>query len=174
MTEYALRPARSDELSQLVAIDDDASELYKSAGFAFDFAPDHPFVLAEKLRWGQAIELGLAYVATDQKDLPIGFVTLSYVDGDPYLDQIAVQTKHMRRGVGTLLLNHAISWSNGRPLWLTTYAHIPWNKPYYERHGFITVPEEKYGPELRAIIHEQRSALPDPHQRITMIHLEGF
>ena len=169
MEELSLRIAKSDDLQILVAIDDEASELYAKAGLKFEFEKDHPFVVAEKLRWANAIEKGLAHVAVNNKDTPIAFSTLSYVDGEPYLDQIAVLLSYMRCGVGASLLNHAISWSSGRPLWLTTYAHLPWNRPYYERHGFVTINEGECGAELCAVLQEQRAALPEPDQRIAMV-----
>lgn len=166
---FSLRLARPDELHTLVDIDDEASELYTQAGLRMAFEKEHPFVVAEAVRWAGAIERGLAHVAVNREDQPIGFVTLSFVDGEPYLDQIAVRPSAMRRGVGTALLRHAISWSSGRPLWLTTYSHVPWNRPYYERHGFVSVPESACGSELRAILREQRAALPDPDRRVAMV-----
>lgn len=169
MEPFSLRRARPDELQKLVEIDDEASELFVEAGFELAFDKSHPFVVAESVRWAEAIERGLAYVAVDQEDEPIGFATFRFVDGEPYIDQIAVRRNQMRRGVGTALLRQAISWSGDRPLWLTTYSHIPWNRPYYERHGFVSVPESACGAELRAILWEQRAALPEPDERIAMM-----
>lgn len=167
---FSLRMARPDELHRLVAIDDEASELYAQAGIKLDFGKDHPFVVAESVRWAAAIEQGLAQVAVDRKDQPVGFVTLRLVDGEPYLDQISVSPGSMRRGVGARLLEYAISWSGDRSLWLTTYSHLPWNRPYYERHGFVLVPGDACGAELCSILQEQCSALPDPDQRVAMVH----
>lgn len=163
-----LRPARPDELPALVVIDDEASELYAEAGIVFGLAPDHPFVLDESVRWERAIALGLAHVAVDAQGSIMGFVTLGMVDGQPYVDQLAVRPAAMRQGMGSALLKTAIAWSGGRPLWLTTYAHLPWNRPYYERHGFVAVEESDCGPEICAILAKQRAALPAPDQRIAM------
>lgn len=170
MKEYSLRRAHADELQTLIAIDDEACELYATAGLELELENDHPFVVAEQLRWATAIEQGLAYVAVNQEGAPIGFAVLAYVDGEPYLDQIAVRPDYMRRGVGTALLNHALSWSGDRPLWLTTYAHLPWNKPYYEQRGFVAVPAEECVAGILTILQEQRAALPDPDQRIAMVY----
>lgn len=109
MEEFSLRTAHSDELQKLVAIDDEASELYAEAGLILEFEKDHPFVVAENLRWASAIEQGLAHVAVNRQGTPIGFTALGYVDGEPYLDQISVLLNYMRRGVGTALLNQAIA-----------------------------------------------------------------
>lgn len=166
---FSVRCANPDELDMLVVIDEAASELYRNAGLAVELALDHPFVVAEKLRWASAIEQRLAHVAVNGQDMPVGFATLRCVDGQPYLDQLAVLPDYMRRGVGTLLLNVAISWSAGRSLWLTTYSHFPWNRPYYEKHGFVIQEDDECGDELCAVLLNQRSALPDPDQRIAMV-----
>jgi hypothetical protein len=33
---------------------------------------------------------------------------------------------------------------------LTTFAHVPWNAPYYARLGFAVLTSDELGPELRA------------------------
>jgi len=166
---FQLRPARASELRAIVGIDEAASELYALAGLVVALGDDHPFVLAEVERWGRAIERGLAQVAVDAQDQLLGFMTLGFVDGAPYLDQLAVHPRAMRRGIGAALLRQAVLWSGPRDLWLTTYAHLSWNRPFYERHGFALVPEDRCGPELGRILESQRAALPDPEQRIAMV-----
>ena len=165
----SIRLARPDELSRLVAIDDAASELYAEAGLRISLSPDHPFVVAESIRWAEAVARGNAFVATDETDDPVAFAVMKFVDGKPYLDQLAVRPSCMRRGIGTALLREAIAWAGDRALWLTTYAHLSWNAPYYQRNGFAPVPESACGPELRAILQDQRAALPHPEQRIAMV-----
>ena len=167
---FSLRRARPDELRAIVGIDDAASALYAEAGLELALAPEHPFVLAETARWARAIENSLAHVAVDSEDRILGFMTLGIVDQAPYLDQLAVQPHAMRRGIGAALIGEAVRWSAARPLWLTTYSHFPWNQPYYARHGFIAVPESECGPELRAILEDQRVTLPAPEKRVAMVH----
>lgn len=169
MGPFQIRTARPDELEILIAVDDDSAKLYAESGLRFSLEADHPFVVAESSRWAVAIERKLAHVAVDSQDNPVGFITLGFVDGHPYLDQLAVLSSFMRRGIGSALLRKAISWSGERSLWLTTYSHLNWNKPYYERHGFVTVPEHKWGSELSAIIQEQRTSLPESWQRVAMV-----
>src|SRR5690606_3026493 len=86
---FSLRRAHPDELQKLVEIDDEASELFVEAGLELVVDKNHPFVVAESARWAEAIERGLAYVVVDQEDQPIGFATFRFVDGEPYIDQIA-------------------------------------------------------------------------------------
>lgn len=168
--EFSLRHVRPAELAELVRIDDAAGTLYEKVGIVFDFSWDHPFARAEVARWGRAIESGLAQVAVDREENLLGFITLELVDDAPYIDQLSVHPMAMRRGIGSALVWHAIRWSGSRPLWLTTYSHVPWNAPYYGRgFGFIAVPESECGPDLRSKLESERSILPHPELRTAMV-----
>lgn len=168
---YTLRAAASDELDQAIAIDDAAGLLFAQAGLAIDLRNDHPFVVAERARWRDAIAKGQLWFACQDGE-PLGFSALGRAGAHAYLEQLAVRPEHGRRGVGTMLLeaacDHARQQGNSE-LWLTTYAHLAWNKPYYERQGFTVVPESHCSPELQAHLAEQRATLPAPNKRIAMI-----
>jgi GNAT superfamily N-acetyltransferase len=165
-----LRPATPADIDTLMRIDDEAALLFTQAGFQFSGPALDAFVEAERARWLRASECGLAELALDAHGEPIGFIALAFVDGLPYLDQLSVVRSQMRRGIGRRLLARAIDWAAARgELWLTTYAHVAWNGPMYARAGFVTVAEAQCGPGLRAILEEQRGALPDPEQRVAMV-----
>lgn len=166
--QVKLRLARRGELAELVRIDDAACEVYASAGIQLELGADHPFVIAEQADWQHAIESDLVHLAVDASDHALGFMALRFVDGLPHLEQLSVVPSAMRQGIGTRLLQVAIEWSGTRALWLTTYAHVPWNRPYYERHGFRVVSEAACGPEVRALLQDQRAVLPAPEQRVAM------
>jgi len=96
------------------------------------------------------------------------YIVMERIDGEPYLEQLSVRMSAQGRGLGRWLLMRAIEWAGSEPLWLTTYAHLPWNRPFYERHGFVVVPESECPPGIVTILNDQRRALPDPDQRIAM------
>lgn len=51
-----------------------------------------------------------------------------------------------RQGLGKRLLVTAAAWAQQQglaALTLTTYAHVPWNAPYYERLGFRIMTEDQ-------------------------------
>ena len=170
MTAWTFLQARASDIDTLVAIDDDASALYKAAGLAIDLAVDDPFVVLERERWSRAAGAGDVWLATDYQAHAVGFSALGTVDGRPYLDQLAVRVAAMGQGIGRSLLEHAWSRTAARgELWLTTYHHLRFNRPFYERAGFAVVPEAECGPELRNILQLQRRCLPEPAQRIAMV-----
>lgn len=162
---WTLRVARIDEMARIVAIDDDASALFAEAGRSIEMP--FAFVLAEQTRWREACERGELVVAVTPDDEAIGFASFGLVDAAPFLEQLSVRRAWMKRGVGRALLSHAIAWGRGA-LWLTTYADLAWNRPFYERMGFACVDESRCGPELRRIVDEERRALPSPEQRVVM------
>lgn len=163
-----LRAARADEIETVLAIDDDAYDVFTPRGLNVHLADDHPFRQGERRRWqADAAEGRLLFACMD--GAPVGFADWHLVDGAPYLDQLSVRAAHIGRGVGRLLLARAIAWSVPRgDLWLTTYAHVPWNRAYYEQAGFEVVPEDRCGPEIRRILDSQRQALPAPEERVAM------
>jgi GNAT superfamily N-acetyltransferase len=172
MSDIRIRPARPDEVAAIIDVDDDACALHASVGIVFAHGRDHPYVVAEVAGWTRSVEQGLADVAVAADDQPIGIAVYAFVDGEPYLDQLSVRCAWMRRGVGRRLLQAAIGWAagaGGRRLWLTTYRHLPWNRPFYEREGFTVCDEAACGPGIREKLRLERAALPRPEERIAMV-----
>jgi ribosomal protein S18 acetylase RimI-like enzyme len=165
-----IRKGLPHELSVALELDNDAGGLFTDFGLAFDhLTPTHPFVVHEAERWAAALRDARLFFACTPDGVPIGFVALGTVDGQAHLDQLAVRRAFMRCGVGRALMAHARSVSQSRSaLWLTTYDHVPWNRPYYETLGFRVVPEAECGDEVRAILRAERGALPDPEKRVAM------
>jgi GNAT superfamily N-acetyltransferase len=164
-----LRLARPEEMSIVRAIDDDAWRLFDSVGITLLMPPDHPYAVEESAMWEAAARAGQLFFALEG-DEPVAILVLDEVDGAPYLEQLSVRGAFGRRGIGRALVAHALEWSRARgELWLTTYGHVPWNRPYYERLGFSLVPERDIGPQMRKLVRGQRDALPDPEHRVVMV-----
>ncbi len=165
----ALRAARADELDRLISIDEDACTLFVEVGRDVEPSLLNPFVVAEHARWRESLVYGRVVVAVTREDEPIAFASLGVVDGEPLLQQLSVRRAWMRRGIGRALVGHAVHSIAGAPLWLTTYADLPWNRPAYERMGFSCVDDARCGDEMRRILEEERRVLPAPEQRVAMV-----
>ena len=176
MNDIRIRPARPDEMAAIVAVDDDACALHAGVGLVFPHGSAHPYAQAEVAGWTRSVEQGLAEVAVPADDVPIGIAIYAWVDGEPYLDQLSVRCAWMGRGVGRRLLRASMAWAaraGGARLWLTTYRHVDWNRPFYEREGFRVCDEDRCGPGLREKLRLERAALPRPEERIAMVRSIG-
>lgn len=163
-----LRSISPDEIDEAIAIDADACTLYASAGLGMDFPPEHPFARDERACWIAAAREGRAFLAVAPGGAAVALLVLDLLDSLRYLEQLSVRRSAMRRGIGRFLLRKAIHWAEGAPLWLTTYSHVSWNRPFYEREGFEVVPESGCPAGIGAILEEQRRWLPAPEQRVAM------
>jgi GNAT superfamily N-acetyltransferase len=158
-------------MADVVRIDDDATYLYAEVGIVISLAPSHPFTIDERARWTRSSETGRLFVARDASGAPVGFAAFEPADGDLYLDQLSVKRAAMRNGIGRALLHRVIDEarrSDHAYLWLTTYSHVTWNRPFYEREGLVVVPESECGLQIRHHLEEQRTWLPAPEERVAM------
>ena len=168
---FTLRSGVIGDLDTLGEIDADAGMLFEEAGLFLDLPDTHEFPVTERRRWAECLHARTTLIAMDGDSRPIGFVAVGRKDGDAYIAQLSVRQSCMRRGVGRALLEAAaeIAQSLGeRALRITTYNHLPWNRPFYEKHGFQVVPEHACGPEMLAEHATEKKWLPQPDQRVLM------
>jgi GNAT superfamily N-acetyltransferase len=169
--QFDIRLGVAAEIDTLSDIDLDAGALFERAGLYLNLPANHEFLIAEETRWLRSLMLGKTLVAVAPSGAPVGFAASGLLDGQPYLDQLSVRTQAMGRGIGSALLRateHRARQSGGRHLWLTTYGHLAWNRPFYERAGFIVVPESNCGPEILETLAFERRWLPRPADRVVM------
>jgi GNAT superfamily N-acetyltransferase len=172
-----LRVARIDELETLCDIDRDASRLFERAGLTMSFPNDLELAAAERKRWLDCLRSGTTVMAADGAGEALGFVALAVLDGEPYLEQLSVRMGSMRRGIGSRLLRTAeiiARQTRSGVLWLTTYRHLPWNRPFYEKTGFRVVSPEQWGEEITQEVLFQRRLLPQPDERVVMCKALGL
>ena len=137
-----IREARWSELTDLQAIERAAGALFREAGMAA-IAEDPPLPVAVL---GSYVDAGRAWVAADDADTAAGYLIADVVDGHLHVEQVSVDPRWARRGVGRLLIDALPG-----VLTLTTFAAVPWNAPYYARIGFVVLGEEELTPALRDI-----------------------
>ena len=168
-TTTTFRRGEISDLDTLLRVDQDASVLFEQAGLFLDLPATHEFSVSERRRIGASLSAGSAIVAMDGGGRVIGFVATGFIDYLRYIEQISVVPSHARRGLGARLLEDAFDFlAGGRELWLTTYDHLPWNRPFYERHGYQVVPESECDAGIRRELDFQRRWLPQPERRIAM------
>ena len=168
---FTLRSGVIGDLATLGEIDADASALFEQAGLFLDLPETHEFPLAERRRWKECLAARTTLIAVDDLSGEIAFAALGRKDGAAYLAQLSVRQRCMRRGIGSALLEAAAEMAEAmgsRTLWLTTYSHLPWNRPFYEQHDFDVMPENACGPELLSEHQIEKRLLPAPDERVVM------
>jgi 4-diphosphocytidyl-2-C-methyl-D-erythritol kinase len=132
--------AQPSQVDALCAIERSAVQLFRGhpawASYSAESIPP------ELLR--QAIDRGLVWVGRDESAALLGFVWLDaeLAGGAIGIAEIDVLPEHGRRGIGAALLEHACGWARAagyRRVDLGTLADVPWNAPFYARHGFVVV-----------------------------------
>ncbi|MDQ6645894.1 MAG: 4-(cytidine 5'-diphospho)-2-C-methyl-D-erythritol kinase [Pseudomonadota bacterium] len=114
----------------------------------------------------QAIGRGLVWVALGAANEPLGFVWLDddVSGGAIGIAEINVLPDAGRRGIGGALLEHACQWAREagyRRMDLGTLADVPWNAPFYLKHGFAEV--DKNDPAFAyARQRDRENGFPDP------------
>jgi GNAT superfamily N-acetyltransferase len=164
---YRIRPARAAEADALREIERAAGQSFASVGYP-DVARHEP-TPAAALR--DAITDGALFVAVTPSDDPVGFLLCTEIDGDLYVQELAVHPDHAGHRLAVPLLQAAedLARSLGLPaLSLTTFRSVPWNAPYYERLGFHILPDNQIGPSLRFVIARQKAAGLDVANRVAM------
>ncbi len=159
-----IRLARDADLPFLAAIEDAGDALFTER---FGETGWPPASSGEE----RAAEPGFLLVAVDDDGAVVGFTHVLDLEGHWHLEQIAVDPAHGRRGIGAALLeatHDELARRGGREVTLRTYADVPWNGPFYARHGYV---ELDPGPEhLRPLADaEEQMGLPRHGRRVAMV-----
>ncbi len=152
---YVIRLARAEDVPFLPAIELAAAALFPPGSIPEWLRSD--CMPMEKLAEGCAAgNLWIAFA--EQANEPVGFALLGTVGNDGFLEETDVHPQHGHKGVGTRLVEQIVAEAKQRghtSLYLTTFTHIVWNRPWYERLGFVALsPEEAPEPVRRILAHE--------------------
>lgn len=160
MSAYAIRLAHPGDLAQLAEVERAAAALFEPYGFAEQFAEETTPLeaLAEAARQRRL------WIAVDEEDAPVAFALAGELEGNAHLHEIDVHPAHARQGLGRRLIDEVAAWARRRGLaaiTLTTFRHVPWNAPYYERLGFRVLGPAELTEALRDVLrHEAENGLP--------------
>lgn len=146
---YQIRLARPEELERIRRIEEEAGSAFSGLGLV-DEALDASFPLDAL---AGLIDLGQVWVGC-LGDAPVGMVIASVREGAVYIEEMDVLPEHGRRGLGTRLLARVCSWAQEEghaAITLSTFRDVPWNGPFYRRHGFRDLSPAEWTPGMREI-----------------------
>jgi GNAT superfamily N-acetyltransferase len=135
--EIHLRPGRLRDLRHLATI-----ERETAAVFPPGLLPPHAARPLPRARLAQSVAASLLWVADHREAGPVGFVMCERHACCLHIAEMDVRPCHGRRGIGTRLLLHACAAASElgcRAATLTTFLHLPWNAPFYAKHGFVVI-----------------------------------
>jgi GNAT superfamily N-acetyltransferase len=147
---YRVRLARPDEVTRLRTIEDAAGRIFSGLGL-IDEALDVSFPLDDLVL---LVGMGQVWVGCLEDDLPVGMVIASVREGVVYVEEMDVLPEHGRRGLGARLLERVCAWAQeeGYPaVTLSTFRDVPWNGPFYRKHGFRELRPAEWTLGMRAI-----------------------
>jgi len=162
---YTIHPAAPHHLPHLANIEDAAGEL-----FPIEDLPEplrSMSISTEDFATAQKNEL--LWVVVDQADIPLAFLMAEIVDGHFHIAEFDVHPRYGRKGVGTQLLHYVLAVAGQRGFeaaTLTTFEHLPWNAPFYSKHGFEILAADQIGNELTKIV--EREAAQGMKRRVAM------
>lgn len=155
--DRVIRPARPDELTELIDIERAADRLFPIAGYGNTPPP----ATEEELRDAAGLLVS--------GDPPVGYARIEVVDGRAHLEGLSVRPRFMRQGRGSELVLAACAWANAHgysEITLCTFAEVPWNGPFYAALGFVELTE--LTPGLRAR-REAEGTLDSMGRRVVLI-----
>jgi GNAT superfamily N-acetyltransferase len=164
---YSIEPAQPQHLVKLQAIEHAAGKMF--AGWdlpASLFDEEMPLPVFET-----ALALGLLWVALSPGGEPVGFALLERDGKLLHLEELDVHPDHGRKGIGSALVNSVCSWGVKQgciSMTLTTFRHIPWNRPFYEKLEFRVLPEARLGGDLKQRLAREAVQGMDPALRVVM------
>jgi 4-diphosphocytidyl-2-C-methyl-D-erythritol kinase len=159
---FRIQRANAAHIEVICAIEREAVQMFRDhAAWRFYSRMSIPEdLLAEEIR------RGFVWVAVEETSAEVvGFVWLDVaLHGDfVCIAEIDVLPAFHRRGIGSALLQHACAWARDegyRRIDLGTLPDIPWNAPFYVKHGFAVVskddPDFAYAREL-----DRENGLPE-------------
>jgi GNAT superfamily N-acetyltransferase len=161
--DSTIRPARPDELAELIEIERAADRLFPLAGYGETPGP------------ASLDELRAAAALLVSGDPPAGYVRIEVVDGRAHLEGLSVRPRYMRQGRGSALVRAACAWAAEHgysEITLCTFAEVPWNGPFYARLGFIELAE--LTPGLQSLRETERTlGLDAMGRRVVLIRRSG-
>ena len=150
MDEVVIRPPVDKELAIIQGIEVAAGQLFADSGMAL-VAEHDPFTIDELQGF---VDRRMAWVAAPPVGSPVAYLVAEVIDGAGHVEQLTVHPDHGGRRLGVRLMDHFVGWCVGGGLpavTLTTFAEVPWNRPYYGRLGFRVLGDDEITPGLAAI-----------------------
>jgi GNAT superfamily N-acetyltransferase len=156
---YEIRRARAGEERFLPQVERAAARLYEEWMDVLGLTEKGMENVTTVEEFRQAQEIGHLWIAVSDSNRPVGFALVRELDGDAHLKELNVAPSHGRRGLGSRLLATVCEWAREAgysAVTLSTFREVPWNGPFYRRHGFRALEFDELTEGLRELIELER------------------
>lgn len=164
-----IRDGRADEAAALRFVERAAAVRFAAVGLPELAAPGDGALLPTALLEDAARARRL--LVAEHEGVPVGFALLEWLDGAAYLRELDVTPAAGGRGLGGGLLEAASERARAlgaASITLTTFRDVPFNAPFYARHGFLEVERNACGPEVSKRLEAEARAGLDPLRRCVL------
>lgn len=144
-----VRP-RYIDIPVLMEIEQDASRLF--AGTRHEAETTAGGLPASRFK--AAMDQHLVWSVLANSGHTLGFGLVIWLESGAHLHELSVRRDWTGRGIGSRLLAHIAKELASRghtALTLSTFNDVPWNAPFYAKHGFHPIQEDEMSPALGAI-----------------------
>ncbi len=152
---YRIQLARADDIPLLDVIEAAAGTIFPPGSI-----PEN--ILAERVPhdlFMEAMRKGRLLVVVDSTQPPVGFAFWQEVAGCALLALVEVDPQHGQQGLGAALVSRIINQvvQAGFPyLYLTTFANVPWNAPFYQKLGFVILNDAEQPGFIKEILLDEQ------------------
>jgi len=149
MSDFSIRLARTQDAQAYFEVEEDAAQLLANEP-SLAGVPIPPSRDPEE--YHSMIRQRHCLTATSGEQV-VGFAATRRIGKEVHLHEFSVATAFQRMRIGATLLNALkIDCKNSgvRAITLHTYRDIPWNGPFYARHGFVIIEDLEAHPRLAA------------------------
>lgn len=150
-----IRQAQIDDAIKLPAIE-------QSAGQLFATLDDLSWISEHGVQGVEShiafIEKQAHWVAVDENNQPVGFVMTQDLPDSVFIHELSVSEAWQNKGIGKKLIQKVIDKAKERQfsaITLTTFRHVPWNAPFYQRLGFEVISDNEIPYSLREILEHE-------------------
>ncbi len=147
--EFFICLAQDSDLERIREIELEAAKRFKGLGL-IDHLLEQSFC-QDKLK--ELIKREQVWVVSS-RTLPVGFIIMSILGQEAYVEEISVLPQYGGQGLGTKLIDTVCQWSKSKGLnsiLLSTFRSVRWNAPFYEKLGFKILRSEEWSQEMHKI-----------------------
>ena len=156
---YEIRLAEPRDVPSLAAVERRAARQFDGWTAQTGLTPGILGRVRSEEELDEARRRGQLWVATRGGEV-VGFAQAMVLDGVAHLDEVDVVPEHMRKGVGSRLIETVCEWARAAgylKVMLSTFRDVPWNRPFYESRGFRVVDAGQLPPQHRQLVAAEHS-----------------